>query len=624
MKTKLLLLFCLLVIVVAVSLSACDDDDDDNDDATPADDDTADDDTTDDDTTDDDDTADDDTTNNIIDDDTTDDDTTDDDTTDDDTSIEDYGALIPGPDEAGFDADLETKALRYAQQFNGIMTVPLGMSLEAYITDNGMRDLVDDWLTNSEVDEGFEEYTGTAVYDAVAAYGEFGDLGMFGGMASLGDAFRYALARDDRRVDRATVAQLRDNVEHLMETLYICVAITGDQGTVVRGLRPIDIPNDVPTLTPLFDVYGNPLPVDKEPVWRADNSEDGEFPDYIWEDDTSKDQLDGFVLAMGVVWDVVADDSEIDQDLKEKLQWAAAHIGDKLMEVAPETGLYLTIRDADGRLTTYHDLHPLELEGVMLPPIAGNGFNAVMALGVFKTIAMITGEQRFKDFFYELIDQKNFLKYVDQTFRFSVIGPFTNWSNVNMAYCAIYPLLRYEADTELFAYWQRVLQRDLWTSYWPGWGVDKAGQGYFNLIHAAFSRGGTDEAAADDAAEDLAGFPDPPYWNSPAIINCDEDEIAAGECLAVDGETVIQLAGVWWGGEFHYFPGHTGDPQATQPMPRHVRPPSNFNWRSSPYEINGGGGSRMNPGGDFHGAYWLGRYMKRSNNSRINVSPNAW
>jgi hypothetical protein len=31
----------------------------------------------------------------------------------------------------------------------------------------------------------------------------------------------------------------------------------------------------------------------------------------------------------------------------------------------------------------------------------------------------------------------------------------------------------------------------------------------------------------------------------------------------------------------------------------------------------------VNSGGDFHGAYWLGRYLRRSDDSTINVSPGA-
>jgi hypothetical protein len=192
-----------------------------------------------------------------------------------------------------------------------------------------------------------------------------------------------------------------------------------------------------------------------------------------------------------------------------------------------------------------------------------------------------------------------------------------------MAYCAIYPLLRYEADGTLRARYQRALTDYVWDGLFANWGVSRVDQAYFNVIQAAFTPGPPSADVADRAADDLVGFPDPPYWDLPRRVNCDAEEIASGTCLAVDGVTVIHIAGYTVNGEFRFFPGHGGDPQADAPLPRTIRPPSNFNWRSSPYELNGGGGNRLNPGGDYHGAYWLGRYLRRSDDSTINVSPGA-
>ena len=44
-----------------------------------------------------------------------------------------------------------------------------------------------------------------------------------------------------------------------------------------------------------------------------------------------------------------------------------------------------------------------------------------------------------------------------------------------------------------------------------------------------------------------------------------------------------------------------------------IRPPSNYFWRSNPYEVNsgGGGGSLLLPGVDFRLAYWMGRWAER-------------
>jgi len=546
----------------------------------------------------------------------------DDDAGDDDDDVEpSYSGLIPGPGEPGFDEALEAKAQRYAQQYHGICTVPTGMFLEAFIPDPSHRALVEDWLENSDPEQGFEEYTGVPLYDIVERYGQYGDTGAFGGVAALGVACRYALARDGADPTAGDPDVLREHVLGIMEMLHIDIAITGVPGRMARGIRPLDTPGYIPETFPLFDPQGNPQPDPKRITWREDNS--GLFPDYIWEDDISKDQLNGYILAMGVVWDVVADDPDISQEAKQRLKEDAASLGDMLLEMAPETGLPLCIRDADGRLTNHHDLHPREIEGLVLPPGLGNGFNAVMSLGMLKTIAFITGEQRFKDHFHYFLSGENFPKYVDQTFRFTYTGPYTNWSNINMAYSAIYPLLRYEADPGIFAFWQQVLERDIWHSYFPGWDVAAGGQAYFALIYAAYAPDGTDCEAAAQAASDLAGFPDPPSWDR-TVINCSDEEIAAGFCIAVDGETGLELAGLHLGGDFIPFIGHNDTLQAVDPVPRHVRPDSNFHWRLSPHKVNGEGSDRLNPGGDFHGVYWLGRYLRAADNPRANVSEHAW
>lgn len=600
MRQLCFILFLPLLFFAAGCGSESDNDDDDG----PGDDDTAADDTV----------ADDDTGSG-------DDSASDDDAADD--TVADLGALIPGPGEPGFDEETQSKAFRYAQQIQGMSAYPFGMALDTYLIDDAARALVTDWLTNSPLDQDFEEYTGVAVYDVVALFGEIGDLGMFGGVAAAGDLLRYALARDaGADTGGETPGELRQNVIDLLEALHICVAITGAPGVIVRGIAPKGLPGGDPVTTPLFDEDGNPLPPVKTGAWRDDYS--GEYPDWIWMDDTSKDQLLGYMFEIAVMWDVIADDPEIDAPLKTRLQADVASIGDMLMEVAPETGLDLSIRDADGRLTGAHDLNPLEIEDIILPPIVGNGFNAVAALGIFKTIAMVTGEQRFRDFYREMIDERRFLTYVDQTFRFSNTGPFaTNWSNVNMAFVAIYPLLRFEADREMQDYWRRVIRRDLWLGWFPGWRVAETQLGFFSVMYAAFAPGPTDDEAADAAAFDLHAFRAPPYYDI-AIENCDAAEIATGACLAVDGETHIRLTGVHLGGQFYPITGHNGTLQATAPVPRAIRPPSNFDWRSSPYDVNGGGSLGLEPGGDFHAAYWLGRYLRRGTDATINTSPIAW
>ena len=62
---------------------------------------------------------------------------------------------------------------------------------------------------------------------------------------------------------------------------------------------------------------------------------------------------------------------------------------------------------------------------------------------------------------------------------------------------------------------------------------------------------------------------------------------------------------------------------ATEALHPSIRPPSNFDARSNPFDVNGGGGLRINPGGDLQASYWIGRFMQASPAGQANLSPNA-
>jgi len=86
-------------------------------------------------------------------------------------------------------------------------------------------------------------------------------------------------------------------------------------------------------------------------------------------------------------------------------------------------------------------------------------------------------------------------------------------------------------------------------------------------------------------------------------VNCDEEEIERFRCTAEDG-TRLDLLG---------YVGRGNKLVSVQPVPMRIRPPSNYHWRSNPYEVNGGGNStRLLSGVDFRFAYWLGRWVRIS------------
>lgn len=501
---------------------------------------------------------------------------------------------------------------------HGVLSVPLGFGLEAFVSDPTARSTIETFVASGQRD--FVAATGQHPYSLLDRYEEHGDLGMFGGVQAGGDALRYVVLRDGG-APAADVDEARAALVRAMDGLHWQTQITGVPGVVARGIRRVlpdgsdpALPGTPPATLPLFDAAGDPQPADKEPTWRADNS--GELPFLIWIDDNSKDQIDGYLFALGAIYDAIVDDDSFDPALLDRLVADALAIGRSLIvrrAVSPDAEADLVIMDADGRPTSFHDLSAEEIAPGAVLRRPTNGFNAIMSLGMLRTIYHITGDEEIGRFYYEeLHGVRDYLDSVERTLRAMYVSTMTNYSNVNMAFVAMWGLLRYETDVGLRRRIVAILEDQL---YAPG--VDREARGlglpFFDFMYAGF-RGALDSegrAAIAEGTATLSGFPAAPMWN-PLVTNCDAAELASGDCVADDG-TPLPLADT---------SGRGGAPVAVDPVPIALRPPSNFEHRSDPHRVNGGGGDRLNPAGSMHAAYWMGRSLEAGLGD-LNVSPHA-
>ncbi|MBM4388980.1 MAG: hypothetical protein FJ088_14665, partial [Deltaproteobacteria bacterium] len=308
--------------------------------------------------------------------------------------------LIPAPS-GGSDPlnALHKKAAAYARQFYEFNSLPFGLSLDVGSAKEENRKLITDFFSQ---EKSFEEFSGKHAFEVIDGYGEYGDIGMFAGIATAATAYEYMFLRDSGGSE-VEVKAARERLIRAMESWHIYTDITGGKGGISRGIMRIKpenpddppIPGGIPEIIPLFDEKGNPLPTGKHAVWREDLT--GKYPDWIWEDDTSKDQTDGFIFALGVLWDAVAEGAAIPQGLKDTLQEDAKKIAARLMEKVDYNGemLDLVIIDADGRKVTFHDLNPRIFEGVVIPEDyeIKNGFNATLALHVIRTLYHVSGDE---------------------------------------------------------------------------------------------------------------------------------------------------------------------------------------------------------------------------------------
>jgi hypothetical protein len=535
---------------------------------------------------------------------------------------------------AGQDPDLDTELARHGRQFYALNARPFGLSLDVWYRDAAARALIEQFLAQDESDD-FAAVTGSHPYEIIADYGEHGDLGFFGGTAVAATAYEYLTLKREG-APAADLARARARVVRAAESWHVFYVVTGGGGLVARGIRrttpedPLDppLPGTPPTLIPLFDAEGAPLPQPKDNGSERDDNSGGVLPagQWTWIDSCSKDQLVGQVFGMVALYDAMKDDPDIDQSLVTRMQEDARLVGEMLMtareistlEGPNGSGLYdLIIMDADGRPTKYHDLNPRSLEKWYFPPDSDqfNRFNAVMALGVITGLLHVSGDARLEDYLYrELMGARQYLDLLsrqDGAVDYIYLGSLTNWDDPDMTAVALWLALYLQRDPAVRAPLAAFLEQGWWDRPGEPFSARYAKQPWWAVIYMTLTEQGVSEELRGQTRALLRAFSLGPYFND-RRENCDAAELAAGECLAVDGTTVL-----------HLLPGHGDEPMADEALDPSIRPPSNFDSRSNPYAVNGGGGNLLNPGGDLLAAYWVARFMEANTAGTANVSPFA-
>ncbi|MBW2704128.1 MAG: hypothetical protein JRF33_25190 [Deltaproteobacteria bacterium] len=531
--------------------------------------------------------------------------------------------------------DLDAKMAQHERQFYFLNALPFGLSLDVHPADEAAVVMIDQFLAQGASDD-FEAVTGQHVYELLRSYGEHGDLGFFGGVAVVGTAFRY-LALKREGAPEVELAAARQKVVRAAEAWHVFYAVTGGEGLVARGIMrlgpedPADpaLPNPTVEIVPLADENGDPLPQPKDNgTWRDELSA-GALPTntWIWEDSCSKDQLTGQVLGLVSLYEAMKDDPDIDQALVTRLAEDARKVGQMLMtqhEISEMEGPFgsgeydLIIMDADGRPTFHHGLNPASIEKIYMDPEGSfNRFNLLLALGVIKGLHHVSGDSELEAFLYdEMLVKRDYLDKINgqesKAADYIYMGGNTNFDNPDMVSVAMFLSLYLETDpsyrTELLQYfeagwWQRPEESHT---------ARLCKQPLWHAFYLALTEQGSDPTLIEELRQLLEAFDLGPYWN-PQRINCDDDEIAARQCLAIDGQTILHLANQ----------DDKGRWMATEALDPSIRPPSNFDARSNPFRVNGGGGLRLNPGGDLLTAYWLGRYFQQRETGEAAISPHA-
>lgn len=528
--------------------------------------------------------------------------------------------LIPGPCEAEFDADLEAKADRIERCWHALNAANMGVNTDVAIAlaNTADRAAVEAFCQGDSWD--FEAAVGKPAAEVITLNNEC--AGLYAGVGLAADAFRYGVLRDQgypaEEVERARQFVLEGLVGY-----HRAMEITGTPGVIARGYQRIDLDSFTkPTTIPLFDDEGNPLPADKDNgTYRDDVA--GLWPNYIWKDSVSRDQMLGWATAAGVVYEVIGEDPAFDAEVVDKLQASALALGQELMKVR-DSGFDLEIPDADGRTTFHGHLHETNVEGLYLPfdtsTGVGNAIHASLALGFISAWAYVTGDEEMTAYLHdELVESRHLPLVARESLGLLVTEETTNYSNTNMFLGGLWLASRYLAHEEGRETVQEAIERYYFLEDSP-FAPAGLGQSYFDFIYAAGVAGQRPNAPLDEALpaaftddggtresamQGLADFPEPPYWNygvdlcPQADCSCGESRVGVEMCESADGASYEPLGCV----------GHNCELVATTPVPMSERPPSNYHWRSNPYRLRAAGsGESLLPAVDFRLAYWMARW----------------
>jgi hypothetical protein len=517
--------------------------------------------------------------------------------------------LIAGPKEAAYDATLAQKADRYDRQFHIFAAYPYSGTTDAsvLVADTEDRDLITAFLTESDSWD-FESYSGGKTPEDVID-GWFKTAGLYAGMGIVADALKYQTLRD-QGAPCADVDRARETLKKSLDFLHVAFTVGGTPGVVARGLVRRDVPGfaaSVETL-PLKDENGDPLPATKNNgEWREDVS--GEYPGWVWEDSCSRDMLLGWAAAIGVGMEVIRYDESFDETLKDRIRSDAKGVLDGLRTVR-ESGYDLELIDADGRTTLHGYLNERAIESQIYSDNFENGFYSLMALGIVSAFAYASDDPSAWDYLYnELIEARELPRIALEHPTYINMGASSNFSNYSMAFSSAWLAMRYIGHAE--ARRQIIEATNVGLYDTPGETYQPVGAkmslydftvayGDTNASIFALPQAAPRPQPVADGLETLNAYVTPPYWDL-AVVNCDEDELASGQCELLNGDQV----------EVYDEGGRKGSTVCDVPVPKEIRRPSNYEWRSNPYEPNGGGdGSNLLSGVDFRIAYWIGRSIR--------------
>ena len=319
--------------------------------------------------------------------------------------------------------------------------------------------------------------------------------GLWTSMYGAGECFAYGATNDPKAKARAQQA---------FEALRFLQKVTQDcehsppKGFVARTIRPIDWP----------DPNAGRVEIDRQirdkhdPHWKVldprwPKSADGKW---YWKSDTSSDELDGHYFFYPAYYDLVADNEEE----KERIREVVRDLTDHLIEHN-----YCLV-DHDGEPTRWGIYSPeaLNHEPRWWPE---RGLKSLSILSYLAVAQHITGDAKYGEHMNKLINEHG---YRTNAMIYKIhrgIGS-GNQSDDEMAFMCFYNLMKYAED--------ETLREQILLSFYSAWVVEEPEMNpFFNFAYAAFGLTAKYEGLRtpvalapwqgwlDDSLATLEGFP---------------------------------------------------------------------------------------------------------------------
>lgn len=282
---------------------------------------------------------------------------------------------------------------------------------------------------------------------------------------------------------------------------------------------------------------GEPERFQYDGEWHPDASGQWE-----WKGNTSSDEIDGHFFAYSVYYDLVADEME-----KAEIRKVVSRMMDHIIK----NDWYLI--DVDGKPTRWGVWNPRQLnENRFIHGLPDEdwgeerGLNSLEILSHLKTANYITGNESYRKKYLELIQRHGYARNVER----QVIDPMNvHYSDAELAFCAYYPLLKYEENSKLLTIYRTSLSKT-----WKILRADKNPWANFTACLFLTKNCNVDAALQtlrDIPAEQINWKKAPASKISIQRWNADPKQ-DAGENGSIEGDGVIFLL-PYWMGRFHGF-----------------------------------------------------------------------